>query len=127
MVGRFKNKKIDVVSGGTDNHLVVIDLRGLGITGKQAAAWLDRCYIVSNKNTIPNDLLSAGITSGLRLGTCACTSRGLKKEDFERIADIIADILLEIKEKGEVSLTLEVNTRREVLSFADKYPICYNV
>ncbi|PIM95727.1 Serine hydroxymethyltransferase [Candidatus Hodgkinia cicadicola] len=127
MVERFKSKGIDVVSNGTDNHLVVIDLRKLNITGKQAATWLDRCYIISNKNTIPNDLLSASTTSGLRLGTCACTSRGLNKNDFERIADIIANILLEIKEKGEVSLVLEANTRREVLSLADKYPICYNV
>ncbi len=112
MVKRFKNKGIDVVSNGTDNHLVVIDLRKLNITGKQAATWLDRCYIISNKNTIPNDLLSASTTFGLRLGTCACTSRGLNKNDFERITNIIANILLEIKEKEEVSLVLEANTRR---------------
>ncbi|PIM95036.1 Serine hydroxymethyltransferase [Candidatus Hodgkinia cicadicola] len=127
MVKRFKNKKIDVVSNGTDNHLVMIDLKNLGVTGKQVASWLDRCYIISNKNTIPNDLLSVNTTSGLRLGTCACTSRGLKKKDFERIADMIADVILEIKNKGEVSLQLETRTRMEVLDLADKYPICYNV
>ncbi|PIM96241.1 Serine hydroxymethyltransferase [Candidatus Hodgkinia cicadicola] len=127
MVERFKHKKIDIVSNGTDNHLVMIDLKNLGITGKQVTSWLDRCYITANKNTIPNDLLSANTTSGLRLGTCACTSRGLKKEDFERVADMIADVLLEIKNKGEVSLPLETRTRMEVLDLADKYPICYNV
>ncbi|PIM96231.1 Serine hydroxymethyltransferase [Candidatus Hodgkinia cicadicola] len=127
MVERFKTKKIDIVSNGTDNHLVMIDLKNLELTDKQVTSWLDRCYITTNKNIIPNDLLSTNTTSGLRLSTCACTSRGLKKKDFERIADMIADILLEIKDKDKVSLPLETKTRMEVLDLADKYPICYSV
>ncbi|PIM95344.1 Serine hydroxymethyltransferase [Candidatus Hodgkinia cicadicola] len=127
MVERFKNKKIDVVSNGTDNHLVIIDLKTLGIADKQVTSSLDRCYIMVNKTIIPNDLLSVNTFSCLRLDTCTCTSRGLRKVDFEKIADIIADVLLEIKNKGDMSLSLETSTRKQVLDLTDRYPINYNV
>ncbi|WP_192572903.1 serine hydroxymethyltransferase [Candidatus Hodgkinia cicadicola] len=127
MAKRFKNRKIDIVSNGTDNHLVIIDLKKLGITDKQVTSWLDRCYITTNKTDISNHLLSTDVVSGLRLGTYACTSRGMRRDVFEKMADMIADILLEIKNKGEVSLPLKTKTRMVVLGLADKYPICYNV
>ncbi len=127
MVERFKIKKIDVVSNGTDNHLVIIDLKVLGIADKQVTFWLNRCHIVLSKNIIPRGILPANIISILKLGTCACTSRGLKKEDFERVADMIADVLLEIKDKGKLSPLLETKTKNQVLDITNKYPIKYNV
>ncbi len=127
MVERFKIKNINVVSNGTDNHLIIIDLKTLGIANKQVTSLLNRCCIVLNKNIVSKGSLPTNIISNLRLSTCACTSRGLTKEDFEKVADMIADILLEIKNKGELSLSLEDNTRKQVLNITNKYPINYNV
>ena len=81
---------INLVSGGTDNHLMLLDLRGTGITGKELEHRLDEVYITANKNTIPNEPLSPFITSGLRIGTPAVTTRGLNEADMDVIADCIA-------------------------------------
>lgn len=80
----------DLVSGGTDNHLMLVDLRSFGITGKELEHKLDEVNITVNKNTIPDDPQSPFVTSGLRLGSPAATSRGLEEEDFRRIAGLIA-------------------------------------
>lgn len=83
----------NIVSGGTDNHLMLVDLRNKNITGKEAEAILDEVGITANKNTIPFEPLSPFITSGIRLGTPALTTRGLKEKDMEEVALIIASVL----------------------------------
>lgn len=80
----------NLVSGGTDNHLCLLDLRGTGVTGKELEARLDEVHITLNKNTVPNEPLSPFITSGVRIGTPAATTRGLNTDDFDKIAEYIA-------------------------------------
>ena len=82
-----------LVSGGTDNQVLLMDLRDTGVTGKELEARLDDCYITVNKNTIPNEPLSPFVTSGVRIGTAAVTTRGLKEEDCDKIADCITMVL----------------------------------
>jgi len=82
-------RHVDLVSGGTDNHLMLVDLRSLNITGKELEHRLDEVYITANKNAIPNDPQSPFVTSGVRLGTAAVTSRGLEETDMEKIAEFI--------------------------------------
>lgn len=79
-----------LVSGGTDNHLCLLDLRGTGVTGKELEARLDEVHITLNKNTVPNEPLSPFVTSGVRIGTPAATTRGLNTDDFDKIAEYIA-------------------------------------
>lgn len=83
------NRGIDLVSGGTDNHLMLVDLRSTGITGKELEHRLDEVYITANKNSIPNDPQKPFVTSGVRLGTAAVTTRGLGTEDMDKIAEFI--------------------------------------
>ena len=83
------SRGVNLVSGGTDNHLILVDLRSLGITGKELEHRLDEVYITANKNAIPNDPEKPFVTSGIRLGTAAVTSRGLNEEDMDKIAEFI--------------------------------------
>ena len=87
------SKGFDLVSGGTDNHLVLVNLVNKGLTGKRAENLLDLANITTNKNTVPNDPQSPFVTSGLRLGTPAMTSRGFKEEEVRRTVDAIALVL----------------------------------
>ena len=87
------SKGFDLVSGGTDNHLVLVNLVSKGLTGKQAENLLDLANITTNKNTVPNDPQSPFVTSGLRLGTPAMTSRGFREEEIRRTVDAIAMVL----------------------------------
>ena len=91
-------RDVDIVSGGTDNHLMLVDLTRDDLTGKEVEKWLDEAHITANKNTIPNEQRSPFVTSGIRLGTPAFTTRGMNTEDMDRIAEAIA---LVIKEKEE--------------------------
>ena len=84
------NRGLKLVSGGTDNHLMLLDLSGMEITGKELEKRLDEVYITANKNTVPNEQRSPFITSGLRLGTPAVTTRGLDTADMDVIAECIA-------------------------------------
>lgn len=106
---------IKLVSGGTDNHLMLVDLRGTGITGKAMEKLLDEANITCNKHAIPNDPESPFVTSGVRLGTAAVTSRGMKEEDMEQIAEAIA-MMIESKENKEKALAI-------VKKLTDKYPL----
>ena len=81
-----------LVSGGTDNHLILVDLTSTGHTGKDIETWLDKANIPVNKNTIPNETLSPFVTSGIRVGTPAVTSRGFVEADMEIVGDLIAEI-----------------------------------
>ncbi|WP_308654322.1 serine hydroxymethyltransferase [uncultured Anaerococcus sp.] len=111
----FKKNNFDLVSGGTDNHLLLLDLRNMGITGKEAQSLLDEVYITTNKNTIPGEELSANITSGLRIGTAAVTTRGMKESEMETIVDLIKKTL---KKEDTVE-----NIRKEVENLTKKFPI----
>ena len=108
-----------LVSGGTDNHLLLVDVKtSLGITGKEAEEILDKIHITVNKNTIPNETESPFKTSGIRLGTPAMTTRGLKEEDFKEIAHIISEALKN-KDNEQVLKALD----EQVLSITKKYPL----
>ncbi len=89
------DRGIKIVSGGTDNHLMLMDLTTFDLTGKEVEKWLDEAHITANKNTIPNDPKSPFVTSGIRLGTPAVTSRGMKEDDMDKIAEAIAMIVKE--------------------------------
>lgn len=106
----------DLVSGGTDNHLILVDLRPFGITGKEMERRLDECYITVNKNAIPNDPEKPFVTSGVRIGTPAVTSRGLKEDDIKTLAHLIGLCAKEFEEKADF-------IRAEVTKICDKYPI----
>jgi glycine hydroxymethyltransferase len=94
MADQLQQRGFTLVSGGTDNHLMLVDLRSIGMTGKVADQLLGEINITANKNTVPFDPESPFVTSGLRLGSPAMTSRGMKEADFREIANIIADRLL---------------------------------
>lgn len=108
----------NLVSGGTDNHLMLVDLRGTGITGKEAEKLLDEVHITCNKNAIPFDPEKPFVTSGIRLGTPAATTRGFKEEDMDKIAQIIVQTL---KEKDNP--TTQEKSRAMVKELCDKYPL----
>ncbi len=107
-----------LVSGGTDNHLGLVDLRPFGITGKEFEARLDSVYITVNKNAIPNDPEKPFVTSGVRVGTAAATSRGFKEDDFRVIAKLFKLTATEYETKADY-------IRQEVCKLCDKYPL-YN-
>ncbi|MDH4358960.1 MAG: serine hydroxymethyltransferase [Candidatus Berkelbacteria bacterium] len=107
-----------LVSGGTDNHLILVDLGSLGVTGKQAEAWLDEAGITVNKNTIPYDERKPMDPSGIRLGTPAVTSRGMKEKEMKIIGEFILRVLAS---KGQVT-ELKI-IKKEVTSFAKKFPV----
>ena len=111
-------KGFRIVSGGTDNHLMLVDLRSKNITGKEAQFLLDEIGITANRNTIPFEPLSPFVTSGIRLGTPALTTRGLKEEDIREVADIIADVI----ENREDSAVIET-AKAKVQAICKKFPL----
>ena len=106
----------DILTGGTDNHLMLLDLRSMNITGKELQKRCDEVYITLNKNGIPNDPQSPFITSGVRIGTPAVTTRGMKEEDMKVIAHLIYLTVTEFEEKADY-------IRAEVEKLCSKYPI----
>ena len=113
------DKGINLVSGGTDNHLMLIDLTSKGMTGKELEALLDKAHITANKNAIPFDTQKPFVTSGVRIGTPAVTSRGMKEEDMLVIADCIADLVDNREEAVE-------RCSQKVAALCKKYPIYAN-
>ena len=107
---------INLVSGGTDNHLLLLDLRGNGITGKELERRLDEVHITANKNAIPNDPEKPFVTSGIRLGTPAATTRGFKEAEMERIGGWIKAVIEDFEGNKE-------QVTREVLALCEKYPL----
>ncbi len=107
-----------LVSGGTDNHLMLVDLTAQGISGKDAQEALDRAGITVNKNGIPFDTRGPMITSGIRIGTPALTTRGMKEADMKRIAGLIAEVLGHIEDEGRIRAV-----RGEVASLCEKFPL----
>ena len=112
----LQSRDIRIVSGGTDNHLMLVDLTTYDLTGKAVEKMLDEAHITANKNTIPNDPKSPFVTSGVRLGTPAVTSRGMKEDDMDQIAEAIALII----KGGEEKIP---EARAIVQKLTDKYPV----
>ena len=110
------DRGIKIVSNGTDNHLMLMDLTNYGLTGKAVEKLLDAAHITANKNTIPNDPQSPFVTSGIRLGTPAITSRGMNEQDMDQIAEAIAMIVKEGEKKIE-------DARKIVQALTEKYPL----
>ncbi len=112
----LKKRGVKIVSGDTDNHLMLVDLTGNDVSGKELEKRLDDAHITCNKNTIPNDPRSPFVTSGVRLGTPAVTTRGMKEDDMDKIAEIIA-MVIENEENVEAA-------RKMVAELTEKYPLC---
>lgn len=114
----LKKRGFDIVSNGTDNHLMLVDLRSKGVTGKDAEELLDKVHITCNKNTIPDDPEKASITSGIRLGTPAVTTRGMNEEDMDIIAEAITLSIEDLKGN-------ETKIKEMVKELTEKYPLPY--
>ena len=109
---------IDLVSGGTDNHLVLVDLTARGLTGKDAEAALEHAGITVNKNTVPGETRSPFVTSGLRIGTPALTTRGMNETDMELIGGWIADVIEAPEDQDRLEMILG-----EVRALCRRYPL----
>ena len=101
LAGELTKRGVNLVSGGTDNHLCLLDLRGTGVTGKELERRLDEVHITVNKNAVPDDPESPFVTSGIRVGTPAATSRGLDTEDMKKIAEYIALAITDFEAKAD--------------------------
>lgn len=121
LASSLQERGYDILTGGTDNHIVLVDLRKDGITGKLAANSLDRAEIACNKNAIPFDETSPFITSGIRLGTPACTTRGFKEKDFVLVGHMVADILDGLK-NNEDNSKAEQKVLSEVAKLIKLFP-----
>ena len=116
MAAELQARGVKLVSGGTDNHLMLVDLTPYGLTGKAVEKLLDAAHITANKNTIPNDPQSPFVTSGIRLGTPAVTSRGLNTGDMDQVAEAIALVI----KGGEEQVPA---ARAIIQKLTDKYPL----
>ena len=119
----LKEKGLDIVSGGTDTHLMLVDLRPLGLTGKDAEASLERAGLTCNKNAIPFDPEKPAITSGLRLGTPAGTTRGFGVSEFAKVGEIIGDVLAGLAKSTGNNELAEAAARKEVGRLCQNFPI----
>ena len=116
LAAALKKQGFHILTGGTDNHLMLVDLRGMDVSGKELQNRCDQVYITLNKNTVPNDPRSPFVTSGVRIGTPAVTSRGLKEEDMEKIAECIWLAATDFEAKADY-------IRGEVDKICGKYPL----
>jgi len=121
LANRLMDHGIRLVSGGTDNHMMIIDLRNLNITGKDAEDTLGRAGITVNKNSIPFEKLSSSVTSGIRIGTPAVTTRGMKAPEMQAIAELIVDVLQNYDNND-----LIMNTKTKVHEFCEDFPLYGN-
>lgn len=118
MARAFNAKGYELISGGTDNHLMLIDLRNKNITGKKAQETLDRAHITLNKNAVPYDDKSPFVTSGIRVGVPAVTTRGMKEADMQIIVDLIDKVLMNIDDEATIS-----SVKEEVKTFMKQFPL----
>jgi len=124
LAGRLVEHGLEISTGGTDTHLMVVDLTPKGVTGKEAEDALERAGITCNKNSIPFDPLKPTITSGIRLGTPAATTRGFGTTEFELVGDLITRVLDGLAEKGEEgNAETEAAVRQDVLDLCQRFPI----
>jgi glycine hydroxymethyltransferase len=121
---RLKSKGLDIVSGGTDNHLMLVDLRPKRLTGKVAEVALGRAHITCNKNGIPFDPEKPMVTSGVRLGTPAGTTRGFGVAEFQQIGDMILEVLDVLSQNGvDQDSLVEATVRDKVKALVKRFPI----
>ena len=120
MADRLAKRGLRLVSGGTDNHMILVNLVGSGVNGKQLESWLDMAHITVNKNSVPNEPLPPSLTSGIRVGTPAVTTRGMKEDDMIKIADMIADVV----EGGESAIE---SVKARAIALCDEHPIYKDV
>ncbi|EJF89951.1 serine hydroxymethyltransferase [Bartonella melophagi] len=125
LVKHLQNNDFNIVSGGTDNHLLLIDLRSKKLTGKSAELALGRAGIICNKNSIPFDPQKPFVTSGIRLGTPAATTRGFSENEFIQIGDFISEVLngLKIAESAEDNASIENAVKKKVRDMTDNFPL----
>lgn len=116
----MKRNGFRLVSGGTDNHLVLVDVGARGLNGKECQAALDQAGITINKNTIPFETRSPFLASGIRLGTPAITTRGMKETEMAAIADMIAEVLLDLK-----NVEAATKVRQRVHELTSRFPLAY--
>jgi glycine hydroxymethyltransferase len=118
MAKAFVERGYDIISGGTDNHMMLIDLRSKGLTGKLAENTLVKADITINKNMVPFDDKSPFVTSGMRVGTAAITTRGLKENDMVRIVELIDSVLTNHDNDSKISAA-----RKDINSWMQEYPL----
>ena len=123
LAATLASRGVDIVSGGTDTHLSLIDLRPKGLTGKSAEASLERANITCNKNAIPFDPEKPAVTSGLRVGSPAATTRGFGEKEFVLVAELMADVLDGLARNREDNSAAEARVRKEVLALCAEFPI----
>jgi len=123
---RLSEKGFKIFSGGTDTHLMLLDLRSFKVTGKDAQASLGRANITCNKNGIPFDTESPFITSGIRLGTPACTTRGFREEEFKLIAGLIYKVIKGLSENKSDNSKVESEVKKEIIDLCSSFPIYGN-
>jgi glycine hydroxymethyltransferase len=115
---------MQIVSGGTDSHLLLIDLTNLNVTGKAMEKGLEKCHITVNKNTVPKEKRSPFVTSGIRVGTPALTTRGMKEEEMKIIAKLIAKVAKNVKDdEGTIDEDVKNEIISEVKELARKFPL----
>jgi glycine hydroxymethyltransferase len=120
----LKSRGYDLVTGGTDNHLMLVDLRAQGLTGKAAEAALSRAHVTCNKNGVPFDPQKPAITSGIRLGSPACTSRGFGAVEFGDVGRMIADVLDGLRQHGEDGNgAIEAAVKERASALTRRFPI----
>ncbi|MCB2081749.1 MAG: serine hydroxymethyltransferase, partial [Rickettsiales bacterium] len=123
----LKNRGVDIVSGGTDNHIVLVDLRPKGLTGKQTEESLERAGLTCNKNAVPFDPQSPFITSGVRLGTPAGTTRGFGVVEFKKVGELIGDVVDGLAANPDDNSEVEQRVKKEVRALCEAFPIYPNI
>ena len=118
MARAFLDKGYQIISGGTDNHLMLIDLRSKNLTGKIAEGTLIKADITINKNMVPFDDKSPMVTSGMRVGTAAITTRGMKEPDMEKIVSLIDEVLMNYENESKI-----LSLRKEINSWMKEFPL----
>ncbi|MCA8930131.1 MAG: serine hydroxymethyltransferase [Alphaproteobacteria bacterium] len=123
LAARLVDRGLAIVSGGTDTHLMLVDLRPMGLTGKAAEAALERAGITCNKNAIPFDPAPPAVTSGLRLGSPAATTRGFGVAEFEQVGDLIGDVLSELAKHADGNREAEAAAAERVKALCARFPV----
>ena len=121
MAKSLMSNGIDIVSNGTENHIILVDLRSKGITGKDLEKVLGSVNITVNKNSVPNDPASPFVTSGIRIGTPAATTRGFKEKEIIQVSNWISNIINDFENED-----LQKNVKKEVQNLTNNFPV-YNV
>lgn len=123
LAATLSERGLAIVAGGTDTHLILVDLRPKAVTGKAAEESLGRAFLTCNKNGIPFDPQKPGITSGIRLGSPAGTTRGFGAAEFRRVGELIADVLDGLSSSSEDNSVAERAAREQVLQLTRRFPI----